>query len=278
MQYRKYKNRPEFFRITDAPHSLKRGLVFAGLGRVHGSTHYRDSSGRGNHGTLVGGPTWVWDGTLGRWCQQFIGANSQYINAYNGSAETLLGGYGAPLTVAIWAKASTEARQVIVGTWDSGGSNAYLVVEFGGYLQPNSQISGMVGYYSSDENYLKGPAYSIGIWNHIAIRYDGATPALFVNGVQSDTATIGADPAASSQIVAVGRAGNYNGIYLTGSVSDFLCHRRALSPSEIQQLADPSNVMLSGLIVPPRRVLWPVATTQSVNVTGPFQSLIIASA
>jgi hypothetical protein len=33
---------------------------------------------------------------------------------------------------------------------------------------------------------------------------------------------------------------------------------RAISPSEIQQLADPSNVMLSGLILPPTRRLWGV--------------------
>ena len=33
-------------------------------------------------------------------------------------------------------------------------------------------------------------------------------------------------------------------------------HNRVLSLAEIRQLADPSNVMLSGLILPPRRRLF----------------------
>jgi len=36
---------------------------------------------------------------------------------------------------------------------------------------------------------------------------------------------------------------------------------RALSLPEIQQLADPSNMMLSGLILPPRRKWWPVVSS-----------------
>jgi hypothetical protein len=44
-----------------------------------------------------------------------------------------------------------------------------------------------------------------------------------------------------------------------GTAGDILIYNRALSPAEIQQLADPSNVMLSGLILPPRRRLWAVS-------------------
>ncbi len=47
--------------------------------------------------------------------------------------------------------------------------------------------------------------------------------------------------------------------YFPGDISDVLLYDRALSPSEIQQLADPSNVMLSGLIVPAQRKVWSVA-------------------
>jgi len=45
---------------------------------------------------------------------------------------------------------------------------------------------------------------------------------------------------------------------LSASLADPLIYNRVLSPSEIQQLADPSNVMLSGLILPPKRRLWAV--------------------
>jgi hypothetical protein len=43
------------------------------------------------------------------------------------------------------------------------------------------------------------------------------------------------------------------------AVGDVLLYKRALSVGEIQELHDPSNAMLSGLILPPRRRLWAVS-------------------
>lgn len=49
-----------------------------------------------------------------------------------------------------------------------------------------------------------------------------------------------------------------------GLLADALIHNRVLTPAEISDLADPSNVMLESgngpLLLPERRVLWPVVT------------------
>ena len=59
-----------------------------------------------------------------------------------------------------------------------------------------------------------------------------------------------------------------------GIIGDPLIHSRHLSSPEIQQLADPSNALLSGLILPPRRRWWPVvsaptpATSRNIIIGG----------
>jgi len=63
-------DRPQQFTLANSRQcSLAKGLVFAGLGRAHGSTQYYDSSGRGNNGTLTAmdpATDWVWSSELGR--------------------------------------------------------------------------------------------------------------------------------------------------------------------------------------------------------------------
>ena len=71
MWYPKLSQRPEWFTLNpESP--LHRGLVFAGLGRVHGAGNYFDSSPYRNHGTLTGytgagnTPANRWSKALGR--------------------------------------------------------------------------------------------------------------------------------------------------------------------------------------------------------------------
>ena len=79
MRKRQYPNsRPDDFDLNTNS-VLAQGLVFAGLGRFVGSTHYHDSSLYKNNGTLTGytgaGNTpadkWQWDATLRRWMLGF---------------------------------------------------------------------------------------------------------------------------------------------------------------------------------------------------------------
>jgi hypothetical protein len=55
-------------------------------------------------------------------------------------------------------------------------------------------------------------------------------------------------------------------------MSDILFHSRLLSPAEIQILANPSDPMLGGLILPPKRRLWGVSLG---GVTPAYRNLIL---
>ena len=80
-----------------------------------------------------------------------------------------------------------------------------------------------------------------------------------INGVLRASNNITGDISTSAQPLVVLNSSEYSVAYAGTGCSDFVLYDRALSTAEIQQLADPSNTMLSGLILPPRRMVWPVA-------------------
>lgn len=254
-------DRPQDFRFNpQAP--LARGLVFAGLGRYTKSARYQDSSLYGNHGTLTAmtpSSDWLWDSTLGRWCLDFDGSNDKVV--YN-LLFTALNGASA-CSVLTWLLKT-----------DAGNFDSYRGVLAIGEVNGNTRspwlwgFSGSTNYVlsigtpsntTSDGQVIFGPATD-GAWQHVAGTWDGLTVRSFLNGnntgvtdTTAGTALVGAVD--ESQLGKIGGYGNW-----LGSISDMLIYNRALSTAEIQQLADPSNAMLSGLILPPKRRVWAAVT------------------
>jgi hypothetical protein len=263
MFYRKYKNRPEFFEICEGPHWAKRGLVFAGLGRVHGSTHYRDSSGRGNHGTLVNcePSDWLFDPTLGRWCIDYDGSEE-----YSSIPAGLLSGR-TTFTISMWVYQYSTGGSTY-GAWYSSNT-AYNAGVFLGRSD-----TARIQYWIATDYRLSGNSeLLVNQWSHIALTYkSGAFNRLYRNGsllVDGEVITQTVPSHTESQLSSCATSS----LYTKCKQSDVLIYPdRALSPSEIQQLADPSNVCLSGLIVPPRRVLWPVAAAISPSGWFPIHT------
>jgi hypothetical protein len=117
---------------------------------------------------------------------------------------------------------------------------------------------------------------------HHAISYDGSRSAngvnTYVNGKPSSknswSNSYTNDQWIERPIVISGRGGNSPGwvpmAYAT--ITDVMWFRRVLSPSEIEQLADPANVDLRignvPLILSPRRRFWPVVTQQAAPSTS----------
>jgi len=95
---------------------------------------------------------------------------------------------------------------------------------------------------------------------------------MYINGAVAATwvGTIGS----YQTYFSIGGADKHDGEYsfeLVGKVADPIVSSSIYSLSEIQQLADPSNVMLSGLVLPPRRRLWGI--TSAPPVTRPAHIL-----
>ena len=218
--------RPAEFQINSGA-QLAQGSVFAGLGRHTGSTYFHDSSLYKNHGTLTNmdpATDWVWVPKLGRWAV-YLRGSPRYI----GISPIVLSG---SKTVSWWI--SYEALGYVLG---GAGVHQYP------YMNDNT-------LYVRDDVIAESAAHggTASVWIHYAISGNEATVRYYRNGVQ--IATDIPDPSPTVSRIATNEAG---ASYLRGHLADLMVYKRVLSSAEIAHLADPSNVMLSGLILPPRR-------------------------
>lgn len=251
--------RPDNFDLNPmAP--LARGLVFAGLGRFHGNTRYHDSSLHRNTGTLTGytgaGDTpaekWQFIPQLGRWALGFDGSND-YISASRAIA--------IPFTISVWIKLNSVATAFLLSLNEVGSMlrQYYLgTASTDGATWVFSERRDPVGFTDA-----VGPA-STTAWTHI-LGIASATNArsIYVNGVWYNTSTTNLT-AVSITTLDLGRLGDDTPSYCAGRTADPCLWSRVLSPAEIIRLADPSNVMLDGLIrgaASRNRVFVPAALT-----------------
>jgi hypothetical protein len=253
--------RPDSFRLN--PFSpLAQGLVFAGLG-WRGSdktTHYHDSSLYGNNGTLTNmapASDWVWVSELGRWALDFDGTDDIISLSLSMSLSAF--------TFAVWANCTASSgRNALLGDV-STYTNSW-------YLYPSA---GQCYTYFDDgtgKNVDFGNTADVQGWHLWSFRYDG-TNIIFGrdNSFLSPTTSSGehivfgtadADNIGTMKVSGVSE-------YFQGQISDYLIFNRCLFDVEIQSLADPSNTMLSGLILPDRLKFWPAVVTGGAPAFNP---------
>jgi hypothetical protein len=234
-------------------------LVFAGLGGGASTLHYNDASHYANHGTLTAmdPPTdWVWVPELGRWALDVDGTNDYAV-----TTGTPI--YTAPYTACAWVKSDNallSANSYYFAQYDAATSKRMWALATNAGTDKYALAAG-----NSDGSAGNNPVPPVGVpalttnWTHVAgIFYASETFDIFINGVKYTGAfAAGYYPRDLGATVAIGATSN-GASFFDGQVADTLSWRRGLSDAEIQALADPSNVMLSGLILPPRRRLWAV--------------------
>ena len=257
MQNRSLTQRPEHFTLNPYS-SLNEGLVFAGLGNAPGSTQYRDSGGY-NDGTLTNmdPPTdWVWSAELNRWALDFDGVGDGV--ELNG-ASTLLGS-ASEFTVHLFLKvASFIGTDYILDSTD-GGIGLMLRTNVSGQLYFLLFRSGGMAIAHADFSSHYGE------WASVTAVMSTSDTILYFNGNIIDQGSGIVGNLVTSSVMRLGT--NFVGASgMAMSASDFIIYNRALSTIEIQQLADPSNVMLSGLILPPKRRIF---TTTAGPAFKPF--------
>jgi len=226
--------RPNTFRI-DPLHPLARGLVFAGLGMGYGTYFYKDSSreSKGNDGTLTGftgegnTPADRWQWRDGRAVLDFAGASTHVL-------------LPKIRLVPPWSLG-----------WRSVGAGGVLGDEYladGTGLNFVWFLSGVfLRLYVANE-YIKDFAVTgYTSWRHYMFSCDGTNVSLYLDGKYFDAASCNR----SFSLVNLGAGYNLWQEAFTGKLSDVTAFSRVLSAAEINMLADPSNVMLSGAIREP---------------------------
>jgi hypothetical protein len=220
--------------LAHSPSIVTNGLVLcldAGNTKSYpgSGTTWTDLSGRGNNGTLTGGPTYsssnggsiVFDGT------------DDYVNVSNSSSLQLTDS----MTISCWFMPSNyaSARQGLVGrnglneytiTLEQGGSASFYFASVG---QPGDYFNGASFRPFGQEN---------NVFQQLTIVRDYNTNIVYFykNGVQVSTGSQSlsgtAKPTATSNPMTIGYG---NGGYYNGRVASIKLYNRALTASEIQQ-------------------------------------------
>jgi hypothetical protein len=152
-------------------------------------------------------------------------------------------------TISLWVKRGVTGA----GQWDGAWFSASKAYNGGFFLGNCSDTTTVFQYWIGGSRITRSMDTSI--WNNVVIRYQSAVlRESYLNGIaQIDAATT--NTIASHTSTELGK-NLTTSLPFPGWLSDVSVWNRVLSLSEIQQLADPSNVYLSGLIVPPKRRLW----------------------
>jgi hypothetical protein len=219
---------------------------------------------------------WVWNGTLNRWCVDFDGANDYIVATTLGN--WFSSGYATGITLAGWFKHTlTENRYNLFSSLVTGPKHGFqflINALMDGNIVANKMAAILVREntttdYSGIELTNANSVLNSGQFVHIAMTappgWASAGLKFWINGVSQPVTAAAQDIDAAPNDLSFGLSmgcRNFNGVFglpYPGTMTDPVIYNRALSAAEISALADPSNVMLSGLILPPRRRLWAVS-------------------
>ena len=198
--------------------------LVAAYGFEEGSgTTVADASGRGNAGTLSGA-TWVTTGKFGK-ALSFNGTSSLLTVASAASLDLAAG-----LTLEAWVRpASNSGNRAVLVKERSTGLAYALYARSASASRPN----GTVRIASTNRTVTGTSALTLNAWSHLALTYNGATLALYVNGVLVATQARTGAVTTSTNPLRIGGS-TVASEYFSGLIDEVRLYSRALSQAEIQ--------------------------------------------
>jgi hypothetical protein len=180
-----------------------------------------------NNGTLINGVTF---GT-GQFGQAFsLNGTNQYVDIPDSNSLDITNA----LTISAWINPTTVTSSRIVDKITVGVTDGYLLDILGGSLR---MIAG--------SRLLSGGTVATNTFQNVAGVYDGQFMRLYINGVQvasNDFGSIAPIPT-NNRSLKIGVDSTGNGNLFSGLIDEVNIFNRALSASEIGQLAlNPNNV------------------------------------
>jgi hypothetical protein len=204
----------------------------------------------GNNGTPVGGVTFA-PGEVG---QAFsLDGSSGYVNVVDSSGTLSISG---PLTLDAWVQLNTLGKTQHIMIKDSGTcSGAFHNYQL--LVTNTNKVDFAVGDGTNVYELQSSSQLSTGTWYHIAAVYDGNNQAIYINGVQDASVTIGSKTLYTnpSYPLHIGAAIESCAFYpLAGLIDELEIFNRALGASEIQAIFDAGT---AGKCKPtPQTVSW----------------------
>jgi len=215
---------------TQAPGSAGK-VAYYPLNEGSGTT-VGDASGNGNNGTIYGDDVkWVESMQDFGSALEFPGTRGQYVNTgtWNPSAAT------GQITVAVWIKwAGLNGEwQGVIGKRDGWTGTATMW-----QIELNNE-TGNIGFsrYNSYPDFgLNVPP--VGQWQHVAVRFDGTTCEMYIDGKSVGTSTDFSFGPKTDAHVVFGAVEDNGGNAFNGTIDEVYIYNRALSPAEVAYLAD----------------------------------------
>ena len=201
------------------------GLVAAyGFEETSGTT-VSDSSGRGNTGTMINGPTRIATGKNGR-AISFDGVND-FVSVPDAASLDLTTGMTLEAWVYPTALGSLWRTAVL--------KEAPSFFVYGLYANEGAgRPSGHVVIAGTDLD-VRGAqnAVPLNAWTHLAATYDGTTLRLYVAGLQVATRAVTGSMANSTGLLKIGGNAIWSE-WFAGRIDDVRVYNRALTQAEIQ--------------------------------------------
>ena len=215
--------------MLNAGTTLGQGLVgwWTFDGSTISGTTASDSSGNGNNGTLISGPSKV-AGKIGQ-ALSFNGINST-VQTGSDAIFTINGAksFGA------WVK------------WSGSGSETCVLDRANGYAITLASSGAAVVYLQgiSGQPFTSTVIVTPGVWTHIFVTWDGTNIFIYKNGVLTQTISAPGPQSLSNDIVGIGATG-LGTLFFSGSLDDVRIYNRALSSAEVKQLYQEGSATLN---------------------------------
>jgi hypothetical protein len=225
---------------SDTPPLLSGLLVYYKCESTTGTT-LEDSSGNGNHGTLVGGTagTSFVAGKVGT-ALALAKAGSGYV-----SVPTAVFANAKDITIATWINSTTSqiwSRVLDVGVNAKIANNTATGTHYLN-LVPKTNGTNLIFGISKDgynnEQQLTTAAPALGTWKHVAVVLGGGQGSLYIDGAAvANSSTVLLRPADLGTIdyAYLGKSQFSNDPNFDGQIDEFRVYGRALSAAEIQAL------------------------------------------
>jgi flagellin-like hook-associated protein FlgL len=233
--------------IASKPATLQANLISLIDGNTAapaGGGTITDSSGNANNGTVAAGQEpgqEVKERRTGAGAYVFDGNNDKILL---GDLNAAIGGQDK-LTISAWIYREDTADDRIV--CKSSGTNAGDHVFSLGVVDAGSSQSKVRMHISTDTMVavsMDGSlTFPLNEWTHLAMTYDGTNLRSYVNGEQdSNVFSVNGNIKTSTDPVTIGNVNNAQNRHFEGMLDDVGIWNRALSASELEDLAGPGNL------------------------------------
>ena len=189
-----------------------------------GST-LKDSSGNGNDGKLVEGPTWI-DGKFGK-ALKFDSKKKHRVKVENSDSLNVTD----QISILAWGFVSDKAgNRRFLQKSTPGSDNQYRLLREGGFFRFDA------GPGVSNSR-VQSPMFTDNEWHHVAGIYDGKTTAIYIDAKQtaSQKSTGKMNPSDGPIFIGTKHPNAPEGDYWMGMIDEVAIINRAVTTAELSQ-------------------------------------------